>query len=84
MLAADYIIIGRLPRSGEWCPVTWVLRGVWQLCAARGSVVLLADSRRTHQEQLVRALGELGVEASFEERTLSSGEAVSLLQSQIS
>ena len=52
--------------------------------AARGSVVLLADSRRTHQEQLVRALGELGVEASFEERTLSSGEAVSLLQYQIS
>ena len=50
--------------------------------AARGSVVLLADSRRTHQEQLIRALGELGVEASFEERTLSSGEAVSLLQYQ--
>ena len=52
--------------------------------AARGSVVLLADSRRTHQEQLIRALRELGVEASFEERTLSSGEAVSLLQYQIS
>ena len=33
--------------------------------AARGSVVLLADSRRTHQEQLVRALGEFGVEGEL-------------------
>ena len=66
LLAADCLYLTDLTRG--------VARRIAE-AAARGSTVLVTDSRFTHQEQLLRELALLDVEAYWEPRALPGGDA---------